>query len=971
MKNSPAHKDVLLIFPPPAHPMSAPLGIATLKAYLSKHGFSAKCLDLNLELFLNLDRYKHDAFDASFIRTALSVLKANPPSYFFQKNVYSDSAKLFSDFEEWFSRMLLKEMNELSEGCAPKEGSAADILSSLIKKEKNDGASYLLAGFSIMLKEQIIPALSLARIVKELFGCPVVFGGPGIDEGQNLLLGSKGAVDYILFGEAEEGLAQLISYLKKDSKTELPLINNLIWLDGTTAERNQPSFIKDLTEIPPPDFSDFKLSEYFSPDIVLPVLSSRGCPWKRCAFCTHFKNYSDQYRVKEAKAFVKELLHLKKTYNCKLFSFNDELMMPKLLDKIASELINKKAGISYFALSKPGGDFTGRILENAAGSGCKAILWGVESGTQRLLDLMDKGTNVPEIEATLLASRGAGIKNYVYMMVGFPTQTEEEFKNDMEFLERNRAQIDSVLRGPFYFHPSSRIGREPEKFGITSFKDSQYEVDRGLTKKQVFELFRTHVPFFRSFSAHSTYFNNYREHMLFYYANEERFNKQNPLKEQTISVCMIAKDEQKYIGKALASIKDHTEEIIVVDTGSKDRTKEIAAQYGAVVYDFPWERDFSKARNFSFSKASKDWLFAMDADEVMAAQDLIRLKNLLKELSNCPCGIQITTRNYIENPHISRWTPCRGEYPEYEITSGWMPSEKVRLVPNRLGLEFENPVHELLEPGLKKKGLPVVISDIPIHHFGSLLNSPRSLRKKEYYLEIGRKKVEEYPKSAKAHFELGVQYNVSGFPEKAEFYFKKAIELDPYFPDTYFNLGYVYIVMERYTDAEIILKKHLTFDNGNPHTFANLGLALQRLERFKEAEDALLRAIKINPAMIIAYINLAIVYTCTKNFEKAKKCLCAAQKIDPRYSEIYTTMGSVLMSEKDYTAAQKVLLQAVEINPKEYAAFKQLGTCFWLAGQNYAKAVSWWEKYLGANPNDPEAQKIIARIAAIKRLAFV
>ncbi len=77
-----------------------------------------------------------------------------------------------------------------------------------------------------------------------------------------------------------------------------------------------------------------------------------------------------------------------------------------------------------------------------------------------------------------------------------------------------------------------------------------------------------------------------------------------------ISLCMIVKNEEKVLGRCLDSIADLMDEIIIVDTGSTDRTKEIAKKYTEHIYDFEWIDDFSAARNFSFSKATKDYIYA-------------------------------------------------------------------------------------------------------------------------------------------------------------------------------------------------------------------------------------------------------------------------------------------------------------------------------------------------------------------------
>ena len=84
----------------------------------------------------------------------------------------------------------------------------------------------------------------------------------------------------------------------------------------------------------------------------------------------------------------------------------------------------------------------------------------------------------------------------------------------------------------------------------------------------------------------------------------------------TISVCMIVKDEAENLGPCLDCLKDFVEEIIIVDTGSKDDTKEIARQYTDQVYDFLWTGNFSEARNFAFSLASMEYIYSADAGSI-------------------------------------------------------------------------------------------------------------------------------------------------------------------------------------------------------------------------------------------------------------------------------------------------------------------------------------------------------------------
>ena len=100
----------------------------------------------------------------------------------------------------------------------------------------------------------------------------------------------------------------------------------------------------------------------------------------------------------------------------------------------------------------------------------------------------------------------------------------------------------------------------------------------------------------------------------------------------TISVCMIVKNEEAMLRDCLKSIAPVADEIIIADTGSTDRTKEIAAEFTDKIYDFPWIDDFSAARNFVFSKATKEYIYTADADEVLDEKNIELFKKVKEAL---------------------------------------------------------------------------------------------------------------------------------------------------------------------------------------------------------------------------------------------------------------------------------------------------------------------------------------------------
>ena len=147
----------------------------------------------------------------------------------------------------------------------------------------------------------------------------------------------------------------------------------------------------------------------------------------------------------------------------------------------------------------------------------------------------------------------------------------------------------------------------------------------------------------------------------------------------TISLCMIVKNEEKGLARCLESVKALVDEIIIVDTGSTDATKEIALSYTNNIYDFEWIDDFSAARNFAFSKASMDYQFWLDADDVIEATQAEKFMELK---ANLQPDIDIATMYY--DTHFD----CEGNV---EFTS-----TRERLIRRDRGFRWIDPVHECI-----------------------------------------------------------------------------------------------------------------------------------------------------------------------------------------------------------------------------------------------------------------------------------
>ena len=175
----------------------------------------------------------------------------------------------------------------------------------------------------------------------------------------------------------------------------------------------------------------------------------------------------------------------------------------------------------------------------------------------------------------------------------------------------------------------------------------------------------------------------------------------------TISLCMIVKNEEEVLDRCLSSIADLMDEIIIVDTGSTDRTKEIARRYTSKIYDFTWTGNFADARNYSFSKASAQYIYCADADEVLDAENhakfLLLKKGLLPEIDI----VQMYYCNQLSYNTI------------YNYDKEYRPKLYKRL----RTFTWVNPIHETVQIQ------PVIYdSDIEIGHFPTSSHASRDIQ---------------------------------------------------------------------------------------------------------------------------------------------------------------------------------------------------------------------------------------------------
>lgn len=225
----------------------------------------------------------------------------------------------------------------------------------------------------------------------------------------------------------------------------------------------------------------------------------------------------------------------------------------------------------------------------------------------------------------------------------------------------------------------------------------------------------------------------------------------------TLSLCMIVKDEEEMLPQCLAAVRDAVDELIVVDTGSTDRTVEIAEEFGAKVLHHEWNGSFSDARNVSFDAATSDWVMYLDADEVLIEEDVERLRAL-------------TGKTWREAFYLIE-TNFTGAAEDGTSVN----HNALRVFRNRPEYRFSGRIHEQIAHNLPG-WLPerTEVTDVRVEHYGYLGVIRDAKEKSRRNLDLLIRQSEEGVDTAFHHYNLGSEYSGAGEQAKALEHFQRA-----------------------------------------------------------------------------------------------------------------------------------------------------------------------------------------------------
>lgn len=417
----------------------------------------------------------------------------------------------------------------------------------------------------------------------------------------------------------------------------------------------------------------------------------------------------------------------------------------------------------------------------------------------------------------------------------------------------------------------------------------------------------------------------------------------------TLSVCMIVRDEEKNIGRCLESIRGIADELIVVDTGSVDNTKAIAAGFGARLYDFEWVDDFSKARNYSLEKATGDWILMLDGDDEFERRDA----PCLKELINKEDAADI----YIFN------TIC---YIGERAGNEKILNVNIRLFRNIPELKYQGRIHESIISG--RPDIKLAAAGISIYHYGYLNGNVMEHDKRNRNMRILEQQLEEQPDSPYFLFCMGNEYFALSQLEKSLEYFISSFEKcnrkDIYVPKLLIRIIMAYQLLENYEKAMAYIDEALSLypeytdvEYIRGTIYHSMGIITKAVKSFNKClemgEPPSVLNFIVGVGLYKPYFALGCIAYQSGDYPEALRYYNQALLVNPDYHDAIYSIGEVLaITVKDKDILKSKLMQFFDINNP--GSLAMLADILFLQKQ-YALSLEFIEK---AEVNGPYSEEL-------------
>lgn len=426
----------------------------TIKNFYSEHGKEIPYVISNIEHAVSVTKNENEFYIPEKLAEAKHIIKLA------LRLVSMPYAPNEIDFDNYYSNPVVKlDWDNVKLQVEDKSVNMFhdyfDSFTSEIKKEGYDIITVAMTDLS-----QLISVFTLAKMLKEKTEAKIIVGGNYSTQIYDRMMKHSDIfedyMDYIVIGDGEIALTKLCKHI--DGLCNLGEVPNIIYLDSTGKVVSTGFSCEkiDMDSLAYPDFSDYDLTQYFSPDPTFPIQLSKGCYWGKCSFCDY--PYGQQsYSPKHIERIIKEIKHYIETYGASKFMFVDEAVPPKFYNALALAIIKEGLKINFYSFARLETGYTPEVLSNLYNAGARLFLWGYECHSSRVMELMNKGIDVDKRLQILSDAHKAGIWNNGLFMFGYPTETLEETKETMKVIKENRDIIPSCTLSNFSLKKNSRL----------------------------------------------------------------------------------------------------------------------------------------------------------------------------------------------------------------------------------------------------------------------------------------------------------------------------------------------------------------------------------------------------------------------------------------------------------------------------------------------------------------------------------
>ncbi len=336
-----------------------------------------------------------------------------------------------------------------------------------------------LVGISIPTQGQLLAGLTLTGLLRKAgLKCHITAGGPHITmlrEQIPQVPALFDCFDSFVFFDGEIPLLRLAKALEGDG--DLSEVPNLVYRQPETGEIRCTPILegnetRQLQQSIAPDFDGLQLERYLTPEPMLPLIAAHGCYHGKCGFCN--VGYGDpfHYYPYPVDHIVAQMNMLREKYGCRHIFFVDEAIPPRTLRRLGEALKDQPEPVNWCGAVRLEKALVEPLLRDISASGCRMLLYGLETASEPIIKRMVKGTLKEEMSRVLHDAAAAGIWNHTFFFFGFPGETLADAQETVNFIYAHQDAIHSASPGAFTLERYAPAHLFPEQFGILS-----YEVD--------------------------------------------------------------------------------------------------------------------------------------------------------------------------------------------------------------------------------------------------------------------------------------------------------------------------------------------------------------------------------------------------------------------------------------------------------------------------------------------------------------